>query len=313
MSALSVTIQSILSLLAGLLAAFFAYIDFTSHEYLLVGTRIREYALHVPVDIDPENPVPLVVALHQFTDSGARMRALTGFDTIAEREGFIVAYPDGLLASWNSDADGVTGGVKFVDDERFILRLVKRLQERYNIDPNRIYLTGASNGAMMTQLMGCRHSDVFAAIAPVMGLLEKINADACKPDTPISVLLVHGTKDPIVPYEGGLQQGPRSPYYLSAENNLALWAAHGDCSGDPITTRVPPVEGETGEILLTKYSTCEPGIEVALCTVVGGGHTWPGSQNNVDPVIVGPTSYALNASEFIWEFFKNHPKPQPTD
>ena len=308
MSALTTAFQGLLSLLAGLAALFLAFVDFPQHDYLLVGTRIREYVLHVPETLDPEVPTSLVIALHQFSDTGRRMQALTGFDSIADREGFIVAYPDGILVSWNSDIDGVTGGVKFVDDERFIVGLVKRLQERYNIDPDRIYLTGASNGGMMAQLMGCRHSDVFAAIAPVMGSFEKINADGCAPDRPLSVLLIHGTEDPIVPYEGGLREGPRSPLYLSAASNAAHWAGYGECTGDPVTTLVPPVEGQTGPILLTRYPGCEPGIEVALCTVTGGGHTWPGSTENYSEDLVGPTSYALNASEYIWAFFKAHPR-----
>jgi len=308
MSALSTAFQGLISLIAGILAFVLAFVDFTQHDYLLVGTRIREYVLHVPETLDLETPAPLVIALHQFSDTGRRMQALTGFDAIADREGFIVAYPDGILVSWNSDIDGNTGGVKFVDDERFILELAERLQERHNIDPDRIYLTGASNGGMMTQLMGCRHGDVFAAIAPVMGSLEKVNADGCEPDVPISVLLIHGTEDPIVPYAGGLQDGPRSPYYLSAEKNAEHWAEYGGCSGDPETTIIPPVEGQYGELLLTSYTRCEPGIEIALCTVTGGGHTWPGSAGNYDEALVGPTSYALNASEYIWAFFKAHPR-----
>lgn len=308
MSTLSTIIQSIIALLAGFIALLLAYVDFTEHQYLLVGTRIREYVIHVPETLDPEAPAPLLIALHQFSDTGKGMQALTGFDAIADREGFIVAYPDGILVSWNSDLDGMTGGVKFVDDERFILELVERLQERHHIDPNRIYLTGASNGGMMTQLMGCRHGDVFAAIAPVMGSFETVNADGCSPELPLSVLLIHGTADPIVPYEGGLANGPRSPVYLSAEANAAHWAEFGGCGSETATTRIPPEEGQTGEILLTRYTTCDPGIEVALCTVTGGGHTWPGSTRNYSEALVGPTSYALNASEFIWAFFKAHPR-----
>ncbi len=308
MSTLTAAFQGLISIIAGLLAFILAFVDFTQHDYLLVGTRIREYVLHVPETLDPEVPTSLVIALHQFSDTGRRMQALTGFDAIADREGFIVAYPDGILVSWNSDIDGNTGGIKFVDDEKFILELVERLQERYNVDPDRIYLTGASNGGMMTQLMGCRHSDVFAAIAPVMGSLEKVNAYGCEPRAPVSVLLIHGTADPIVPYEGGLQEGPRSPFYLSALKNAEHWAGYGGCSGDPVVSIVPPVDGETGEILLNTYTPCETGIGVALCTVTGGGHTWPGSAENYDEALVGPTSYALNASEYIWAFFKAHPR-----
>lgn len=303
MTAFSNTIQWVLTLIAGLATLVLGIFEITSHDYLLVGTRIRDYVIHVPESLDPEVPAALVVALHQFTDDGKRMEALTGFDAIADREGFIVAYPDGILVSWNSDIDGRTGGVKLVDDERFILKLVTRLQERYNIDPSRIYLTGASNGGMMAQLMGCRHGDVFAAIAPVMGSFEKVNAEGCNPSDTLSVLLIHGTADPIVPYDGGLQDGPRSPFYLSAEDNARLWAEAGDCRSDPEVSVVPPEEGQTGEVRLTRYSGCQAGVEVALCTVVGGGHTWPGSTENYGEPLVGPTSYALNASEFIWAFF----------
>lgn len=268
----------------------------------------RTYELHAPATLDPGVPAPLVIALHQFTATGRQMREMTGFDAIADREGFIVAYPDGLERSWNYDLSGVTASLKITDDETFILRLIDRLERDFNVDPRRIYLVGASNGAMFAQSMACLHAGRFAAIAAVMGSIEEATTARCRPDAPMPVVLVHGDQDMVVPYEGGLREEViRHPVYLSAPENAAWWAGHNGCTDGPRVFRLPLRDPPDGtRAILTRYGGCDGGARVFLYTIQGGGHTWPGSAQRSSGVVVGRVSNQLAASEAIWDFLREH-------
>ena len=232
------------------------------------------------------------------------MASLTGFSAIADREGFVVVYPNGRNVSWNSDLDGVTSGVKFVDDSEFVLALVDELLAKYGLDETRIYVTGASNGGMMTQRLACQHPEVFAAAAPVMGSLEEANAMDCAPAVSIPILLLHGTADETVPYEGGTRDTLRAPTYLSVPENAQLWAGFNGC--DPLSPRsflLPEVvPGDGMRARYTAFRDCPDSATTAYYTLEGGGHTWPGSSQNYPETVVGPVSFEIDASEVIWDF-----------
>ncbi|MCC6142170.1 MAG: prolyl oligopeptidase family serine peptidase [Candidatus Hydrogenedentes bacterium] len=280
--------------------------EFVSKDHLFFNGQVRSFEIHAPSDL-PAAPVPLVIALHQFTGTGRQMRLMTGFNAIADREKFVVVYPDGLERSWNYELSGVTAMIKTSDDEGFLLALIEHLEGRYRIDPGRIYLTGASNGAMLTQTMACRHANLFAAIAPVMGSMEWETARRSAPVAPMPTLLVHGTADPIVPFEGGLREEViRNPNYLSAGENADWWAEHNGCSNAPVVERYPDKVPDDGTRLkVYRYEDCGE-AEVLLYCVEGAGHTWPGSPNNAPEPLVGKTSYEFSASEAIWSFFSRH-------
>lgn len=271
-------------------------------RHIEVDGRNRDYLLHVPAGYDGAEPLPLVLALHQFTDTGRGMRRLTGFDAIADEEGFFVAYPYGIRRGWNSGRSG--GGP---DDVAFLLALIDALRAEFAIDPARIYATGASAGGMMAQFLACQTS-VLAAIAPVMGSLNAAQAEACGgPGLP--VLLIHGTADPVVPYEGGETfAGPgMRPVFLSAEENIAFWAERGGCGESPLIEPLPPIdESDSARVVRWTYPDCAPGTAAVFYSIEGGGHTWPGGANRYPRFIVGPATRNLDASRVIWEFFKIH-------
>lgn len=172
-----------------------------SYETLNVDGTTRKYLLHIPAVLSCDSPVPLVLALHQFSDTPRGMQLMTGFDVIADREGFIVAYPKGQWRIWHSGANDND------DDLRFLHALIDELETRYCIDNTRIYATGASAGAMMVQRFAC-HTNRLAAIAPVMGSLSVDFPAAAPAPAPLSVLVIHGIDDPVIPYGGG---GGRAP------------------------------------------------------------------------------------------------------
>jgi polyhydroxybutyrate depolymerase len=260
-------------------------------RHLRVDGATRSYRLHVPDTCTDGQPVPLLLALHQFSDTARGMERLTGFNAIADREGFIVAYPQGRFRIWRV---GEEADVAFLD------ALIDALSAEYPIDPERIYATGASAGGMMIQYYACRGGRL-AAIAPVMGSMEQANADACADSARLPVLLIHGDADPVVPFGGGeTPAGPgMRPVFLSAPENAAFWAARNGCGPDPrIEEIVHPVGGDRA---LRSTWDC-PEAPVVFYQVVGGGHTWPGRHNRYPAFITGPTSQAIDASETVWGF-----------
>ena len=215
--------------MAALLLAAVLAVSCCSPEYetLDVDGTTRKFLLHVPDDLPADTAVPLVLALHQFSDTPRGMQMLTGFNAMADREGFIVAYPKGQWRIWRS-------GVNDDDrDLRFLIALLDDLEARYPIDPARIYATGASAGAMMIQRLAT-HTGRLAAIAPVMGSLSTDFPAAASAPAPLPVLVMHGMEDPVIPYEGGAAGGPHDSLFLSAQATAAFWAQVNGCESEPV-------------------------------------------------------------------------------
>jgi len=267
----------------------------------------RTYRLIVPTNYDPAMPTPLVLALHGGGGSGEQMCTLPGgIQELAEREGFIVVCPDAVENHWN---DG-RGNQEYrsqaddIDDVGFLLALIGRLSQGYNIDPAQIYVTGASNGGMMTQRMACEAGGAFAAAAVVIAS-QPANLD-CEPERPISILFMSGTDDPLMPYEGGEVHFYRQELgeVLSTQDTVSFWSGANGCDPAPETELLPDLDpGDGTRIRLDAYSDCDDGVQVLLYTVQGGGHSWPGGSQYLPRSVIGRVSRDLHANEAIWEFF----------
>lgn len=282
----------------------------TPREHFEFGGRTRTYILHVPPTSDSSTPIPLVVALHQFADTAAGMQKMTGLSALADREGFAVVYPEGIRRRWRVTAATGTG----IDDVGFLSALIDHVAGRFNIDRTRIYVTGASNGAMMTHLLACKIPEKIAAIAPVFGTMTAATAQHCSHRVPMPVVVIHGTDDPIVRWRPR-EEGPLGhPGLLSVESTVSVWVMHNACDTTPDTTTVAdldPGDGTTAERRL--YRKGKGYAEVVLYAIHGGGHTWPGSKNNYPRWIVGKTCMDFDASEVIWRFFEQHARTQAVD
>ena len=269
-----------------------------------VDGRTRTYELHAPAAQDAA-PRPLVIALHQFSDTARGMQRLTGFDAVADEENFLVVYPDGLGRRWRV---GERGGR--VDDVNFLLALIDAVDAAYPVDRARIYVTGASNGGMMAQYFACE-TDVPAAIAPVMGSLTRDWCEGCARTGPLPVLLIHGTDDPVVPYEGSGGSGIAGQIkggFVSAEENAAFWAARNGAAAGPDIEKWPDSDPEDGTRVdvLRHADGAAPAL---LYRVNGGGHTWPGHKNYYPRFFVSRASMEFDATRVIWDFFKAHARP----
>ncbi|MBX3064725.1 MAG: dienelactone hydrolase family protein [Anaerolineae bacterium] len=270
----------------------------------------RAYTLYVPANLDSNSSVPLVLGLHQGGGKGADFEKLTenGWTTLADEHGFIVVYPDAYKGRWNNGTDDPTSPAFLgnIDDVDFLRTLVAKISTDYSIDPARIYATGLSSGAIMALRLACEAADLVVAIAPVAGQAGKSQQATCKPAKPVSVLLIVGSDDPIVPGAGGEIPGGFGAV-ISVDDTLRLFTSAANCPAGPDTQLLDDVDPDDGTtVIKDSYTPCEGDVEVLLYTIKGGGHTYPQGWQFAPVDQIGVTSQEFNANEVIWDFFSMH-------
>ncbi len=273
-----------------------------SEESIRVGDLTRNYLLYVPASVK-NDPVPLVLVFHGGGGHAGNMPRFTGFDELADREGFVVAYPDGLNKSWSD-----TRELSPADDVGFIRTLIAHLQKTLPIDPKRIYATGISAGGFFSQRLACDLTDKIAAIASVAATMPEPLVPVCKPSRPISVLFMHGTADPIVHIDGGAILRDRGRNVSLAEAT-SFWRNFDATSSKPDTKDWPDKARDGTTVHRDIYSDGKQSTEVVVYTVNGGGHTWPDGMQYLPKLIVGKVTHNLNGTQVIWEFFQHHHMP----
>ncbi len=253
--------------------------------------------------------LPLLFAFHGGGGDGEGMAKLTHLSDIADERGFVVAYPDGIDKNWNDGRPEVNPGV---DDVGFISALIDELTNAYNIDSSRIYSTGISNGGMFSSRLACELADRIAAVAPVAALMGERLSQACSPSRPVPVMMIMGTDDPLVPWEGGKIEAGRIDrgYVLSAADSVSFWVEANGCSQNPVTDYLADVDpGDGTRVRRESYGGGRDGSEVVLLAVEGGGHTWPGGVQYRRVQVIGMTSRDIDAGEVIWDFLARFTLP----
>jgi len=188
----------------------------------------RPAKLVLPDGYSAGTPYPLLILLHGFSASGVLQDLYLGLSPAAARRGFVTIIPEGTKNAtgqqfWNASPGWCCDfGNSGVDDAGYLLSLVDLASARVNIDPDRVYLVGHSNGGFMAYKMACEHADRFAAIVSIAGSMPLQAAD-CNPSEPVAVLEIHGTLDLVVSYLGGIQR------YPGAEEVVARWAGYDGC------------------------------------------------------------------------------------
>jgi polyhydroxybutyrate depolymerase len=292
-------------LLLALWSGPFAHAD--SQGSLEVDGRTRTYKLHVPASYTASEPMPLVLVLHGRLGTGRSTIELTHFDKTSDAHGFMAVFPDGLHRSW-ADGRGATDSDKDgVNDVHFLSELIHKLLSDYRIDPSRVYVTGISNGGFMSQRVACELADQVAAVGIVAATMGEHTADACRPTKPISVMLLQGSKDPLVPIQGGPmgRNGSRGTI-LSLEATAQKWVSLDACNSTPESSALPDNAGDGTIVRKQAYSGCKGGSEVIRYAIEGGGHTWPGGKQYLPEMFIGKTTRNLDASEALWDFFSHH-------
>lgn len=245
----------------------------------------RTYRLYTPKAYRPDRPLPLVLAFHGYGSQGKDLANGSGLNDVAEQKGFVVVYPDGIDRRWNPLNKMLTG----VDDVGFVPALITHIKRIRAIDSRRVYATGVSNGGFLVQRLACETSSPIAAFASVVATLPS-QLKGCNPQTPVPILMINGTDDQKVPWQGGnLGYGS----ILSVPGTIDFWQRYNNCPPSA------PVKRQVGDrVEIARYPNCQGGSEVELVTLKGVGHVWPRGGSG--------SSSLLNGSEEIWSFFQRH-------
>ncbi len=243
--------------------------------------------------------------------AGARMERLTRLDALADREGFLVAYPNGYRGNWNDGRDASVSAAHRaqVDDVGFVSAILDDVSARLPVDPRRVYATGISNGAIFSHYLAARLSQRIAAIAPVAGGIADPFDRAFRPERPVSVLIFQGTDDPLTPFHGGGIAGGRRGRIVDTDRAVAMWTEADGCAGAP-QRRVLAQRGakDSCAVLRTSWEGGRSGSAVELITLEGGGHAWPGGPQYLPEALIGRACREVDASALLWEFFAAHPQ-----
>ena len=245
---------------------------------IIVDGKLRDYRIYQPPTLSATQPVPLVIVLHGMPIDAAGFEDVIHFQAEASAGGFIAVYPDGCDEDWDPSHGSY--------DVDFVSKLLDRLESQLPIDRSRVYVTGASAGAFMAYRLACDLANRIAAVASVTGNMWW---DDCQPARPISILEMHGTAGIHVPYEGG-----RSTYHglilPPVMTVVHRWLTLDGCVGNPLLS-------QTGITKTSLWKNCSAGAVVRLDTIIGGHHTWFGS--NFDPAPSEP-----DGNTVIWDFLK---------
>lgn len=277
----------------------------TYQETLQSGGLARTYMVYTAGSYDGKRAVPLVLVLHGGGGKSVNMNKLTHFNDVADKEGFIIAYPDGISKSW-ADGRDTRAGTKGVDDVGFLSGVIDAVSAKWKIDAARVYVTGISNGGFMTQRLACELSDKIAAAASVASTISKKIADQRVPTRPVPMLFIFGDKDPLVPIGGGEVKIGAGGQILPLKEAVQKWVDQDGCISAPMITDMPNLVEDGTYVTRTMYSPCDGKAEVVLYLIQGGGHTWPGGLQYLPPLVIGKTNRDIDASKVIWEFFKQH-------
>ncbi len=241
---------------------------------------------------------PLVVLLHGGNGTGVGIARQGDWDRAAREHGFVTLAPDGLGRVWNAGTCCGRSTKDGVDDAGFVRAAITRVADEHEIDPQRVYATGISNGGMMAYRLACESPHLFAAIAPVAATMMWPPG----PVAPVSLLHVHGLRDDFIPFEGGLPRRTAQrvpPTYPSVTSVVEQFVAVNGCMG-------PPQVERQGEVTSTSWSPGPTGAAVTLVTIAEGPHSWPGGRR-MQRTLDAP-SPALDATATIHGFFAAHPR-----
>jgi len=255
----------------------------TTNRSVASGGSNRSYLLHVPAGYDPAKPAPVVLNFHGFGSDPVQQNAVSAFEPVSDREGFILVTPDGGLG-WRFSQSARESNTAFVRD------VLANVSSDLCVDTRRVFATGKSQGGFMSSWLGCVAPDAVAAIAPVSGMYEPTGNCAAIP-----IMQFHGQADSLIPFAGGhvLVLGN----FAGAVAVMDKWAATNGCTGTPETTQITP------HVKRVTYRDCKAST---VQYITDAGHTWPGTRVREGD---NSTPADLAASELIWDFFKAHPKP----
>jgi polyhydroxybutyrate depolymerase len=274
------------------------YIQNRNNGSIISSGEKRQYLLYVPSSYHRSKPTPLVISMHGAGGWPTQQMDLSKWNRLAESQRFIVVYPSGADSAgprvWSV---GEEPGL--IKDVRFISELIDKLEATYNIDPQRIYANGFSNGGGMAFVLSCALPDRIAAVGMV-GAAQTLPWSWCTEQRAVPMIAFHGTADPMALYNGGQSWVAPRPF-PPVPTWTANWARRNHCARKPVTSAVAT------DLTRTEYTNCADDAAVVLYTIHRGGHQWFGGQP-LPEWFVGPMSSSIDTTSQMWAFFREHPK-----
>jgi polyhydroxybutyrate depolymerase len=278
-----------------------------THTIIVNGVE-RSYLVYKPPSLSTNIRHPVLLDFHGGGGNAAGTEKSFGFDNIADIKKFIVVYPEGINKGWN---DGRKDGKLHhtADDITFISQLVDKLIKEENADPARIYAAGISNGAFFSIYLASKLPGILKAIAAVCGNITEDYKDSFSLPKPVSLLLINGTGDPLVKYDGGAVVSERAGRGRSVSTAVTInkWLQADKITSLPVIEAIPDTDKDDGCTATTyTYNGGVDSTSVVLIKIENGGHTWPGGKQYLPKFLVGKICRDFNASEVIWDFFERH-------
>jgi len=278
-----------------------------------IGGRQRRYILYTPGKLVPQPP--LLFVFHGGGGDGPFVRDATGyeFDMLADANGFLVVYPDGIGRGWNSCRKGSDNDATrlHVDDVGFIEAIIAHEAVVHGIDKSRVFAAGHSFGGQMAYRFALERPSEFAGIAAISANLPAPGFNSCAPaNAAVPVLIMNGTDDPVNPYRGGRTgRGTNESNTLSTEASAQYFVKLNGLGSMPEVARLPH-RNDSDPTWVERVSWSEPGkASVILYTIHGGGHVVPQPYYRY-PTITGRQTQDLDAPAVIWDFFSQLPPRQ---
>jgi polyhydroxybutyrate depolymerase len=306
--ALALTVNILFSILFGVLSCgFFAARADDVLTFTLQGIK-RTATLYRPAELQ-DGPAPVLIALHGRGQTVESFREWLHFETAADREQFLVAYPEAVETDWSygrpilKPMPAVNGEI--VDDVAFIRRLIDELTISKQVNPARIYVAGISRGGLMAYTIACALADRVAAVAAVISPMTEYQRQDCRPAKPVPLMVVAGTHDRLQPYDGWLAPAGR---LLSVPETMEYWRAQNGCRNQRWVD-IPHLEpSDPTRIWLLQWTDCESGKSLRLYRVNGGGHQAPSlapsSQEEIKKF--GLRNRDVESADEIWSFVKDY-------
>ena len=277
-------------------------------------TYQRKFTVHTPTGFTNTTPVSAVLMLHGNGGTMQNSQNFTNLNSVSNSNGFLAVYPEGYGIvssggfSW-ADGRGTSADIAGIDDLGFINKLLDTLLANYNIDTNKIYICGFSNGGYMTQRFACEQNQRFAAMASLGSIMDTSLYSSCNPQRPIPMMFVIGTADPFVPFNGGVANGSGGlvNQIINADTLVDFWKINNNCIQTNPPINLPDIDlTDNSTVTLFNFTNCACNSDVKFYRINGGGHTWPGVEIPLYEVVAGETNEDIQASVELWNFFNAH-------
>lgn len=282
------------------------------HKTIIVDGLQRQYIIHLPPAFNKLNKLSLIFALHGGGGTAKGAVSFYNLESLADKNNFIVVYPDAINKAWN--IPGLSSRIKSrdttVNDLHFMNKLLDTMIADYKADTAKVFLTGISRGAMFSYYLASAMNARVTAIAAVCGGISQTQFQTYSFKNPIPVLMINGTKDPLVKYEGGYgklnkrNDGNEDADLVPAEKLLQKIILLNNCNGKAQTLILPDIDASDG-CTETEYLYNCSNVKVDFIKIENGGHTWAGSTQYLPKFLIGKLCRDFSASEKIFDFFKN--------